>query len=189
MYFINFLKRLISSNKYNFKKKKMKSKGTTKSYYKQSIQYNIIASLRIDVSRLLPCSCSVDLSSMRRTSYNFCLFWIFTRKLNSSRVTDPCAKPQRITILSFKQTSYNLQEVCWKRNILQRVQYWINRRWNCWLKNHQVLLGVGNESSNISKCHDEEGDCLDKEKDEEVVFSKHDIVAADKEEVHSNTEF
>lgn len=48
---------------------------------------------------------------------------------------------------------------------------------------------VGNEGSDISKCHDEEGDCLDKEKDEEVVFPKHDIVAADKEEIHSNAKF
>jgi hypothetical protein len=57
------------------------------------------------------------------------------------------------------------------------------------MKKCQVLLGVGNKSSNISKCHDEEGECLDKEKNEELVFPEHNIIATDKEEVHSNTEF
>lgn len=57
------------------------------------------------------------------------------------------------------------------------------------MKNCRVLLGVGNEGANISKCHDEESKCLDIKEYEEVVFPEHNIVAATEEEVESNTKF
>lgn len=57
------------------------------------------------------------------------------------------------------------------------------------MKSCQAFLGVGNEGANISKCHDEESNCLDKKVDVEVVFPKHNIIDATKEEVESNTKF
>ena len=57
------------------------------------------------------------------------------------------------------------------------------------MKNCQVLLGAGNESANISKCHDEESNCLDVKEYEEAACPEHKIKAATKEEVESNKKF
>lgn len=86
----------------------------------------------------------------------------------------------------FIVTSCDFPELCWKH---------YNTRWHEGTEaeiaewSAESFLGVGNNGANISKCHDEEGQRLDKEEDEEVVFPKHNIIAATKEEVECDTKF